>query len=58
MSEIANIIERMDPESALKEVGQALKTIFPVVSEESRGGFLLDLVGESQADKVASLVHL
>ncbi|MBI5577855.1 MAG: hypothetical protein HY895_01770 [Deltaproteobacteria bacterium] len=58
MNEIAKTIERMDPESALKEVGQALKTIFPSVSEESRGEFLLELVGESQADKVSSLVHL
>ena len=58
MSEIAKIIERMDPESALKKVSQALKTIFPVVSEKSRGEFLLELVGESKADKVSSLVHL
>jgi hypothetical protein len=58
MNQIAKIMEQMDPESALKEVGQALKTIFPVVSEESRGAFLLELVGESQADKVSSLVHL
>ena len=58
MSEIAKIIERMEPESALKEVGQALKTIFPVVSEDSRSEFLLELAGESRADKVSSLVHL
>jgi len=58
MSQIVKIMERMEPESALKEVGQALKTIFPVVSEESRGEFLLELVGESKSDKVSSLVHL
>jgi len=58
MSQLAKIMERMDPESALKDVGQALKTIFPVVSEEARGEFLLGLVGESQSDKVSSLVHL
>jgi len=28
------------------------------VSEDSRSRFLLDLVGESQQDKVSSLVHL
>jgi hypothetical protein len=58
MSQLAKIMKQMDPESVLKEVGQALKTIFPVVSEESRGEFLLELVGESQSDKVSSLVHL
>ena len=58
MSQILKIIKRMDPENVLNEVGLALKTIFPVVSEESRGKFLLELVGESQEDKVSSLVHL
>lgn len=58
MSEILRIIQRMEPEKALDEVGRALKTVFPVVSVASRGRFLLDLVGESQEDKVASLVHL
>jgi hypothetical protein len=58
MSEILKIIQRMDPEEALDEVGQALKIVFPVASEESRSRFLLELVGESQEDKVSSLVHL
>jgi hypothetical protein len=58
MGEILTIINQIDPEYALNEVGQALKTIFPVVSEQSRGKFLLALVGESQEDKVSSLVHL
>ena len=58
MSQNAKIMELMDPESALKDVGQALKAIFPVVSEEARGEFLLGLVGESQSGKVSSLVHL
>jgi hypothetical protein len=58
MDEILTIIGRMEPEKALSELGKALKSIFPVVSEESRGRFLLELVGESQEDKVSSLVHL
>jgi hypothetical protein len=58
MDQILTIIGRMEPEQALAAVGKALKSIFPVLSEESRGRFLLDLVGESQEDKVSSLVHL
>jgi hypothetical protein len=58
MNEILTIVNRMDPEKALNEIGRALKSIFPVLSEESRGQFLLELVGESQEDKVSSLVHL
>jgi hypothetical protein len=58
MENIADMIQRMDPEKALTEIGKALKSIFSAVSEDSRGRFLLDLVGESQQDKVSSLVHL
>jgi len=58
MDEMLTILNRMDPEMALNEIGKALKSIFPVLSEESRGKFLMELVGESQADKVSSLVHL
>jgi hypothetical protein len=58
MDEILSIANRMEPEQALAAVGKALKSIFPVLSEESRVRFLLDLVGESQEDKVSSLVHL
>ena len=58
MNEFLTIVNRMDPEKALNEIGRALKSIFPVLSEEARGKFLLELVGESQEDKVSSLVHL
>ena len=58
MEEILTIVNRMETEKALDEVGKALKSIFPVLSEEARGKFLLELVGESQEDKVSSLVHL
>jgi hypothetical protein len=58
MNEIVAIVDRMEPEKALNQLGKALKSIFPVLSEETRGRFLLELVGESQEDKVSSLVHL
>jgi hypothetical protein len=58
MDEILSVVNRMEPEQALVAVGKALRSIFPNLSEESRGRFLLDLVGESQEDKVSSLVHL
>jgi hypothetical protein len=58
MEKIADKLQRMDPEKALAEIGKALKSIFSAVSEDSRSRFLLDLVGESQQDKVSSLVHL
>ena len=48
----------MDPEEALAEMAKALRGLFLVLDEETRTRFLLDLVGESQGDKVSSLVHL
>lgn len=58
MEEIIDLIRRKDPEKALKEVGAALKALFSMVDQDTRGRFLLDLAGESQGDKVSSLVHL
>jgi hypothetical protein len=58
MDSILTIVNGLEPEKALEEIGEALKSIFPVLSEESRGRFLMALVGGSQEDKVSSLVHL
>jgi hypothetical protein len=58
MADLLNIVNRMDPETALAEIGAAVKSLFAVLSEEVRARFLMDLVGESQDDKVSSLVHL
>jgi len=52
------MVARMDPEEALAEMAKALRRLFLVLDEEARTRFLLDLVGESQGDKVSSLVHL
>jgi hypothetical protein len=58
MNQIATVLKQMDPQAALDAVGEALKSIFPQVSEETRSAFLLQIVGESGADKVSSMVHL
>lgn len=58
MEEIQKIIEKMDPEEALSAMALVASGIFPQVSEEARLGFVVGLVGEAGADKVASLVQL
>jgi hypothetical protein len=58
MNQILTIVNGLEPEKALEEIGEALKSVFAVLSEESRGRFLMALVGGSQEDKVSSLVHL
>lgn len=58
MEEMLKLVARMDPEKALAGIAKALKALFPVLDEEARVRFLLELTGESQGDKVSSMVHL
>lgn len=58
MEEILRITARMDPEQAMAEISKALKVLFSTLGEDARTQFLLNLVGESEGDKVSSLVHL
>ncbi len=55
------IQERLDhlaPEKALKEVEGALKKILPLVTDEDRLNFVVNLIGGGSDDKTASMVHL
>ena len=58
MDEMQKIINRMGPEEALTRLGVVLRGLFSQVSEELRLKFVVNLIGEAGADKVASLVHL
>ncbi len=58
MEEMQKMVNRMDPEEALAQIAEVLKTLFAGLEEEARSQFLWDLMGESQGDKVTSLVHL
>lgn len=58
MDEIQEIIDRMGPEAALNRLGVVLRGLFSQVNEELRLNFVVNLIGEAGADKVASLVHL
>jgi ribosomal protein S3AE len=55
---IQEFLEKLDPEKALKEIAQAVKTLFPLLDQESRLNFVVSLIGDAGADKVASLVNL
>jgi hypothetical protein len=57
-SELQRVLDGMDPEQALRELAEGLRQIFPLLGEEARLQFVVNLVGESGADKVAGLVHL
>ena len=58
MNEIQDILERMEPEKALSEITASLKKLLPLVDEDARIRFIMNLTGESGDDKVSSLVHL
>ncbi len=57
-SDIQQIVDRMDPEEAASAIARVLKELFPLLDDEARMKFVMNLVGESGEDKVASLVHL
>jgi hypothetical protein len=58
MNEIARILNTMDPEDAATQTAAALKQLLPLLGEEGRNQFIMNLLGESGQDKIASMVHL
>jgi len=58
MEDLSKLVSRMEPNHALDEISGALKVLFASLGEEARSHFLWELLGESQDDKVSSLVHL
>jgi hypothetical protein len=58
MNEIAKILNNMAPEDAAAQTAAALKQLFPLLGEEGRNQFIMNLLGESGQDKVSSMVHL
>lgn len=58
MAGIQETAERLAPAQALMEIAGALKKILPLVTEEERLNFMVNLIGGAGDDKVASMVHL
>ena len=58
MGKILEIVNHMDPKTALTEMAAALKGLLPLLDEETRSNFVMNLIGESGSDKVSSMVHL
>ena len=58
MGQIRQMIDSMDPEEAASEISQAMKTLFPLLTEEVRLAFIMNLTGSSGKDKIGGLVHL
>lgn len=58
MNEIEKLLGSMDPEEAATQTAAALKQLLPLLGEEGRNRFIMNLLGETGEDKIASMVHL
>jgi hypothetical protein len=58
MAGIQEIPKSMTPAQAMAEIAAKLKTIFPLVTDEDRLNFVVNLIGGAGDDKVSSMVHL
>ena len=58
MAGMEELLGRLAPVKALAEIAAALKNILPLVTEEDRLNFVVNLIGGASDDKVASMVHL
>ena len=55
---IQELVKSMDPEEAAAAIAFVMKKLFPLLDESARIKFVMNLVGDSGEDEVASLVHL
>ncbi len=58
MDELFEIISRMSPEEALSKITPILGRLLADLDKDARERFLMNLIGQSENDKVSSLVHL
>ena len=55
---LQQIVETLEPQEALKEMAAIIKKLFPLLEEQSRLDFVVNLIGDAGSDKISSLVHL
>jgi hypothetical protein len=58
MNQLEHILNSLEPEEAIRQTTTVLKQLLPLLDEEGRTRFILDLIGESGKDKISSMVHL
>lgn len=58
VDKIQSLINDMEPQEAASALAFVIKGLFPLLDEDIRIKFVMDLIGDSGEDKVSSLVHL
>lgn len=55
---IEQLIETMEPQEALQAIAQVVRNLFSLLGEAAWQEFVVTLVGETAADRMAGMVHL
>jgi hypothetical protein len=55
---IQQLIETMEPQEALQAIAQVVRNLFSLLGETAWQEFVVTLVGETAADRMAGMVHL
>jgi hypothetical protein len=58
MDKLFDITSRMAPEEALSEITRVLGRLLQDLDPDARERFLMNLIGQSEGDKVSGMVHL
>jgi len=58
MNELFDLVSGMSPEQALSQISSVVDRLLADLDEDARERFLMGLIGQSEGDKVAGLVHL
>lgn len=58
MDKLFGIISHMAPEEALSEITKVLGRLVQDLDNDARERFLMTIIGQSEGDKVSSMVHL
>jgi hypothetical protein len=58
VEKIQELVNNMEPKEAASALTFVIKDLFPLLDEDTRIKFVMDLIGDSGDDKVSSLVHL
>lgn len=57
-NKIQAFVNNMEPQEAASALALVIKGLFPLLDEDARIRFVMNLIGDSGDDKVTSLVHL
>ena len=58
MDKLFEILTHMAPEEALSEITKALGRLLQDLDTDARERFLMNLIEQSEGDKVSGMVHL